>query len=131
AAAPITAVTSIMTSLVAVGSLHVSTHRRPSLDFAACCEGGFARELHSPLVVDADAFHPDHFADFRHVFRAIDAEIRQFGNVHQTILAREDLDEGTEFFDRNDTTVIGLADFNFLGHPANDFLRAGHALAAR
>ena len=83
-------------------------------------------KFHAAFVVDADAFHPDHLADFRDVFRSFDAEIRQLGNVHEAVFAREDFDEGAEFFDRNNFAVIGLADFDLARHAADDFLRARH-----
>lgn len=56
-------------------------------------ERGFPAQFHAALVVDADAFHPDHLAHLRDVFRAIDAEIRQLGNVDETIFPREHFNE--------------------------------------
>src|SRR5438477_12942164 len=94
-------------------------------------ERGFPAQFHAALVVDADAFHPDHFAHLCDVFGAIDAEICQLGNVHETVLARKHFDERAEFFDRNDTAMIGLPDFYLARHAADDFLRARHALRTR
>src|SRR5450432_2263140 len=128
--AAISAMTPIVASLAAIGPLHIAAHRCAGLDFAALLEGRLARKLHSPFVVDADALHPNHLANLRDVFGAVDPEISQLRNVHQAVLARENFDERAEFFDRNDATVIGLADFHFPGHAADDFFRARHALAA-
>jgi len=118
-------------SLATLDSLNIPAHWCASLDFAALLEGRFARELHSPLVVDADTFHPDHLANLGDVFGPVYSEISQLGNVDKSIFARENLHESTEFFDRNDATMVGLSDLNFLCHPADDFLRARHALTAR
>src|SRR3954468_5254049 len=96
----------------------------------AFLERGFPAQFHAALVVDADAFHPDHFADLGDVLGPVDAEIRELGNVNETVLAREHFDECAELFDRNDATVIGLADFDLTRHAADDFLRARHALGA-
>ena len=44
-------------------------YRAAGFDFTALFQRRFARQLHAALVVDADAFHPDHLADLGHVFR--------------------------------------------------------------
>src|SRR4029434_3741787 len=126
-----TPVASIGVSLAPVDSLHISAHWCTSFDFAALLKGRFAREFHSPLVVDPDAFHPDHLANLRDVFSPVHSEISQLGNVDEAVFAREHFHESAEFFDRHDAPVIGLADLHFLRHATDDLLRAGHALAAR
>ena len=78
----------------------------------AFLERGFAAQLHAAFVIDADAFHPDHFADLRDVFDAINAEVRQLRNVNKAVLARKNFDERAEIFDRNDAAMIGRADFD-------------------
>src|SRR3954469_10387067 len=108
----------------------IRLRRLAGLGGGAFLERGFPAQFHAAFVVDTDALHPDHLADLGDVFGAVHAEIGQLGNVNQAILTREHFDECTEFFDRNDATVIGLADFDFAGHAADDFLRAGHAFGA-
>jgi hypothetical protein len=46
----------------------------------------FAAEFHAAFVVDSDTFHPNHVPDFHDIFDALDAEIRELGNVHESIL---------------------------------------------
>ena len=99
--------------------------------FSALFERGFARKFYAAFVVDADAFDPNHFANFGNVFGPVHAKIRELGNMHEPIFAREHFDERAEFFDRDDATLIGLADLDLARHAADDFLRARHAFAAR
>ena len=73
---------------------------------------------------------PDHVANFGDVFRSFHPEIRQLGNMHEAVPARENLHKRAEFFHRDDAPLIGLADLDFAGHAADDFFRARHALAA-
>src|SRR6476660_1585105 len=96
----------------------------------AFLERGFPAQFHAAFVVDADALHPDHLADLGDVFGTIDAEIGQLGNVNEAILAREHFDERAEIFDRDDATVIGLADLDLARHAADAFFRACHTLGA-
>ena len=97
---------------------------------SALFERGFARKFHAAFVVDADAFDPDHVANFDDVFGPFHAKIRQLGDVDEAVLARENFDERAEFFHRDDAALIGLADLDFARHAADDFLRARHAFAA-
>src|SRR6266404_6671067 len=85
-----------------------------------CC---FARKLYAALVVDTDAFDPNHVAHLGHVFGAIHSEIRQLGNMHQPILARKNFNERTEFLRGDHATLVGLTDLDFACHSADDFLR--------
>ena len=108
-----------------------TTGRYNGFRFAAVFHGRFARKFDPAFVVDPDALHPHHLADLGYVFRPIDPEIRQLGDVHEAIFARENFDEGAEFFDRDGPAMIDLADLHFLRHAADDFLRARHRFAAR
>ncbi len=63
-------------------------------------ERGFAAQFHTAFVVDADAFYPYHFAHLGHVFRAVHPEIRELGNMDETIPSWKHFDERAEFFDR-------------------------------
>src|SRR5438105_12619655 len=101
------------------------------LRFGAFFERGFARKLDPAFVVDADAFDPDHVADFCDVLRSFDAEIRKLGNVDEAVLAWENFDKGAELFHGNDAALISLADLDFARHAGGTCLRARLALGAR
>jgi hypothetical protein len=51
--------------------------RVSDLGFGALSQCGFAREFHAAFVVDPDAFHPNHLANFGDVFGALNTEVRQ------------------------------------------------------
>src|SRR5476649_604748 len=51
--------------------------------------------------------------------------------MDKPIFSWKHFDERAEFLDRDDATVIGLADFDLPRHAADDFLRARHAFGAR
>src|SRR2546425_13081824 len=69
---------------------------------------GFAREFHAAFVIDADALDPDFIPHLDDVLGLLDAEVRQFADVHQTVLAREDLYKTAEFFQRHHLAPIDL-----------------------
>ena len=98
--------------------------------FSAFFQRGFARKFYATLVVDADALDPNNVADFGNVFSPFHAKIRELGNVHQAIPARENFDERAEFLRRDDAALIRLADLDLARHAADNFLRARHAFAA-
>src|SRR5437763_15490632 len=81
------------------------------------------------FVIALDAFDPDGATGFDDVFGAFDPEVGQLRNVDESFLARQNFDKGAELFGGNNATLIGRADFNFLRHPADDFLRARHRFA--
>ena len=56
----------------------------------------------------------------------LDPEIGQFADVHQAVLARENLDETAEFFDRDNLAAIDFADLDFRGHALDRFARNLH-----
>src|SRR5213595_3412285 len=121
AAAATAATTKLARRTVVRGLGHLT-----GLSFGAFFQRGFARELDSSFVIDADAFYPNDVADLRHVFRSFYPEIGQLGNVHQSIFARENFDECPKFLGRNNTALIGGADLNLARHSANNFLRPRH-----
>src|SRR5438105_14413929 len=71
------------------------------LRFGAFFERGFARKLDPAFVVDADAFDPDHVADFCDVVRSFDAEIRKLGSVDEDVLAAGHCDHRANLFHGN------------------------------
>src|SRR5206468_7684376 len=89
--------------------------------FVALFHRRFARELDAALIVDADAFDPDFIADFDDVLRLLDAEVGQFANVHQAVLAGEDFHKTAEFLDRHHLAPIDLADLDLGGHALDGF----------
>src|SRR4029077_7433531 len=99
--------------------------------FGPLLERGFARKFYSAFVVDADAFYPDHVADFDNVFSSFNAALRPLRNVNEAIFARQPFDERAKLFDRDDAPLISLPDFDLFRHAANNFLRAGHRFTAR
>src|SRR5437588_3965828 len=62
------------------------------LGFSAFPQRRFARKLDAALVVDADAFYPDHVANVCNIFGAFHPEVRQLGNVHEPVPAWEYFD---------------------------------------
>src|SRR5260370_18885200 len=105
--------------------------RLAGLGFGALLERGFARKFYATLVVNTDAFDPDHVANFRNIFRSFYPEICQLGNVDEAVPAGENLDECPEFFHGDDAPLIGLADLDLAGHAADNFFGARHRFAAR
>src|SRR5207248_1819301 len=76
------------------------------------------------------ALHPDHVADPDNVFGAVDAEIGEFADVDHSVLAGKHFDEAAKLLDRDDAALIGLTDFDLLGHAHDDLLRAIEAVGA-
>jgi hypothetical protein len=99
----IAAMSAIVRPMVSPGAasfaIDIVRHRHSGLNFTALLERGLTRKFHPSFVVDPDAFHPDHFADLGDVFDPANPEVRQLRDVDETILARENFDEGTEFLD--------------------------------
>src|SRR5689334_17920609 len=85
---------------------------------------GFAREFHAALLVDAEAFDPDFIAHLDDIFGLLDAEVGQFADVAQAVLAREEFDEAAKFLNGDNLATVDLSDLGFGGH-AFDFA-AGH-----
>ena len=84
--------------------------------FVALFHRGFAAQFDAAFIVDADALDPDHVAHLDHVLGAVHAEVGEFADVAEAVLAGQDFDEAAEFLDGNDGALIGLADFDLLGH---------------
>src|SRR6266481_9344891 len=89
---------------------------------SAFFQGCLARELYAAFVVDADAFDPNHIADLDHVLGALHPKIGKLGNVHQAVFTWENFNKRPKLLSRDDTSLIGLPDFDFAGHPADNFL---------
>src|SRR5438067_5310616 len=118
----------------ALYQLHPLFHRLglrlAGLLFGALFQRCFATELDASLVIDADAFYPDHVANVCNVFGSFHPEVGQLGNVHEPVPAWEYFDKRSKLFYGNDTALIGLADLDLARHPADDFLRPCHRFAA-
>src|SRR5947199_10536824 len=57
-----------------------------SFFFGALFQCRLARKLYAALVVDADAFDPNHVAHLDHVFAAIPPQLRQLANTPPPLL---------------------------------------------
>src|SRR5882757_3132756 len=99
--------------------------------FSAFFQRRLARKFYAAFVVDADAFDPNHVANLDHVFGAVHSKIGKLGNVHQAVFAWENFNKRPELLRRDDASLIGCSYLDFAGHPADNFLRARHALASR
>src|SRR5260370_30227541 len=115
----------------ATTSVCLGENRLAGFGFGALFQRGFARKFYSALVVNTDAFDPDHVTNFRNIFRSFYPEICQLGNVDEAVPARENFDECAEFFHPHNAPLIGLADLYLAGHAADNFFRARHRFAAR
>jgi hypothetical protein len=58
---------------------------------------GLARQSHAPFFVHAKAFDGDFIADLDDVFGLFDAEVGEFADVDEAVLAGQELDERAEF----------------------------------
>src|SRR5437899_957101 len=54
---------------------------------------GFARETNAAFFIHAEAFDPDFVAHFDDVFGLLHAEVGQFADVNQAVLAGQEFDE--------------------------------------
>src|ERR1051325_5374705 len=70
-------------------------------------------QLHPSLVVNANALDQDLVTDFDDIFNLLDAEVGQFTDVNEPVLARKYFDERSEIFNRNHLPAIGLAHLDF------------------
>src|SRR6266404_1544753 len=114
----------------ATKSVRLGRSRLTGFRFGAFFQGRFTRKFYTAFVFNPDAFHPDHVPDFDDVFSAFYAEVGQLGNVDETILARQDLDECAELFYGYNPTLIGLTNLDLARHSADDLLGACHRFAA-
>src|SRR4029079_12999656 len=99
--------------------------------FSAFFQRRLAGKLYAAFVVDADAFDPNHVANLDHVLSALHSKIGKLGNVHQAVFAWENFNKSHALLRRADASLIGCSYLDFAGHPADNFLRARHALASR
>src|SRR5690606_9898962 len=82
------------------------------------------RQLDATAVVDVQYQHFNFLAFLEDVGDLLDARIAEHRDVHQTVLARQDVDEGTEINDPLNLADVDLADFGFRSN-------AQHALTRR
>src|SRR5579872_6242107 len=73
------------------------------------------RQIDAAHRVDTGNFHLEPVADVHDVFHTIDAVRRQLGDVDQSLLARQHLDECAEVHDAAYRTVVLLADLHLRG----------------
>ena len=88
---------------------------------AGCLGSGnvLDRQLDTTAVVHVQYQYFNFLAFFEDVGHFLDASIAQHGDVNQTVLARQDVDEGTEVNDALDLTDVDLADFSFCSDAQN------------
>src|SRR6056297_335001 len=79
-------------------------------------------QLHATTVVDIQHLHQNFLTFAQLVSHVLDAAIRDLGNVHQTILARQDVNEGTEVHNALNAALVDSAHFDLCG----DFLDPVH-----
>src|SRR5882724_7162552 len=99
--------------------------------FGALFQRGFTRKFYAPFIIDADALDPNDVANLGNVLRSFHTKVRELGNVHEPIPARENFDKRAEFFSRDNATLVRLADLYLTRHATDNFFRARHAFAAR
>src|SRR5512135_155217 len=75
-----------------------------------------AGQLDPVLVVDGDRLDEHRVADPADVGHAADVAVGQLADVHQAVLAGQDLDEGAEVLDRRDAALVDPADLDPFGH---------------
>src|SRR5271166_6273891 len=68
--------------LLSSRSLRHPGMRRRAGSLIALLHRALAGELHAALVIDADALDPDHVADLDDILGPVDAEVREFGDMH-------------------------------------------------
>src|SRR3954469_19058840 len=89
AAVSATIITRTVIAPVAAAILRLTAFRRhDAFGFGAFLERGFAAQFHAAFVVDADAFDPNHLADFCDVFSLVDAEICELADENEGIFSR-------------------------------------------
>src|SRR5208282_6217396 len=64
---------------------------------------------------------------FDYVLGLLDAEVGQLADVHQAVLARQELNERAELLDGDDLAAVDLADLGFGGHALDRVHRDLHA----
>src|SRR5437588_8125277 len=79
--------------------------RLPSFFFGAFLQRSFAGKFYPAFVVNADALHPNRVARFNDIFGSVHPKIRQFGNMDEPFLARQNFDESAELFRGNNATL--------------------------
>src|SRR5690606_713239 len=71
------------------------------------------RQLDTAAVVHVQYQHLHFLAFLQYIGDLLNALIAQHGDVHQTVLARQDVDEGAEVDDTLDLADVDLADLGF------------------
>src|SRR5690606_27503059 len=81
------------------------------------------RQLDATTVVDVENQDFDFLAFLQDVGDLVDALVADLRDVHQTVLARQDVDEGAEVDDALDLAHVYLADFGLGGDTQNALAR--------
>src|SRR5437868_3764525 len=84
-----------------------------------CSSNVLDGQLDTAAVVHVQYQHFHFLAFFQDIGHFFDASIAQHRDVNQTVLARQDVDEGAEVDDALDFTHVDLADFGFSGDAQN------------
>ena len=104
------------------------TPRRTRLDgnfFASLLIDRPHRKLDLAAIVEANDLHFDLIAHGHNIADFADALLRQFRDVHQAILAAQEIHKGPEVHQLDDLTVVNLTYFglgNNVGNPVNGAL---------
>src|SRR5262249_11424299 len=113
-------------ALMALGMLAAFTRGRAHgfrIALAKLFHRGLAGELDAAGVVDEDHLHLDLVADLHVILDSLDILIRQLADMAQAVGLGRDLDERAEILDRDDHTVVDLADLYLRGHRFDNVAR--------
>src|SRR6202007_2334442 len=89
---------------------------------------GAARQFHAAFFIHAQALDPDLVADFHDVLSLLHAEVGQFADVNEAILAGQEFHECAEFLDGDDFSAVDLADLRLGRHAFDGFAGDLHSL---
>ena len=93
--------------------------------------GSAATELDAATVIDAKALHAHLIADLADVLDGTHALVGELGDVAESVLARQNLDERAELLDAGDGALIGLAGLGLGRDGVNLALGGLHHLVGR
>lgn len=78
--------------------------------------GSLSGELDTVLVVDEDDFDADLVAELDDVLDVFDVAVGEFGDMAESVGIGGDFDEGAEFADADDLSVVDSSDLDLGGH---------------